>query len=192
MRKANGIITGKPFSLHRRGRVWYAQFKTPAGVWTTARSTRQTSRNRAEAWCVQRLVEGDIITLENITLDQWSRNFFDWDGPWTINRRAAGKRASMRNCLEQARVLTNRILPTLGGLRLADIDTLTIREFRNNLYRNGMSASSINKALGVLRNLLTAADEQGLIRKMPRIEASSGRPRYRGILSVDEARAIFN
>ncbi len=192
MRKANGVSTGKPFSLHRRGRIWYAQFKTPAGKWTSAQSTRQASRNRAEAWCVQRITEGVVVTRESITLEQWSRDFFAWDGPWTINRRAAGKRASQRNCMEQSRILNNRILPTLGGLRLADIDTLTVREFRNDLYRNGMAASSTNKALGVLRNLLTAADEQGLLHKMPRIEASAGRPRDRGILSIDEARAIFN
>ncbi len=45
----------KSFSVYprkvKKGKIYYAQFRDPDGSWGTAKSTGQTSRSKAEAWC---------------------------------------------------------------------------------------------------------------------------------------------
>ncbi len=157
-------------------------------------STGETVRGRAEAWASQRF---DEINAEQTTpievpfLTVYSENFFAWESPWCVDKRASGKRISQRECIEKTRLLKNRVIPALGHLRLDEIDALTIKSFRNNLFQSGLSGSSINKILIIIRAILLSAEEQGLIKALPRIHRAADRPKEKGVLSIDEVRALF-
>jgi len=210
-------MKGKPYSVYKRkakggGVVWYVRFKNSAGRFGSGVNTHKGHRREAEAWAVEYLREHGIedrggaglyvpMSRDVPTLTEFvggvggagrTRSFFDWDGPWSLNRRVSGKRTSPRNAKEKGRLLEQHVLPVLGELRLTDITTRVIKEFRNDLYQRGISGSTINKALGVVWAVLVMAEEQEIINGLPRIERAANRPKQRGILTVEEVRRLFS
>ncbi len=185
-------MKGKPFSLHKRGKIWYAQLKLPDGSFSNARSTGERARGRAETWCVEQLKAGQVVVRTSDSFRTFAQDFFAWDGGWATDKRASGKRISPRHCDERGALLLNHILPAFGNYKLAEIDRGAIKLFRNKLHKDGLSGGSINKILSVLKAILTAAEENSLIRAVPRIDRAADQPKSRGILSVDEVRRLFS
>src|SRR5271157_663813 len=111
------------FSVFKRkcGRIYYGQFKLPDGSWTSAKSTHSTSKERAKQWCLAYMKTGQIIARKNITLAEFSKNFFTWNAPWASNKRITGKRISPHHCADCAALLNNHILPRLGNMKLTQI-----------------------------------------------------------------------
>lgn len=182
---------GKPFNLYKRGNTFYARFKLPDGKWSTAKSTRQSSKSKAEAWIIDYLKSGQIITKENVTLEEFSRDFFNWNNSWATDKRVRGLRISQRHCLERTDILNNHLLPALGRYKLTNIDRSVIKELRNKLYNNGYSGSTINKVLSTLRAILEAAEEKSLIKYIPKIDRAAENPKQKGILSLEEVQKLF-
>ena len=187
----------KLFSLYIRKRkkgkpVFYARFKNQDGSWTSGKNTGTTNRNTAESWAINYLQGGHVVAKENITLEEFSRNFFSWDSEWSLDKRVTGKRISQRQCKENTSVLNNHILPALGKMKLIHIDKSQIKSLRNRMYDNGYSGTTINKILSCLKALLAFAEEKSLIRYVPKIERAANRPKQRGILTVEEVRRLFS
>ncbi len=134
----------KPFSLYSRKRkngkpVYYAKLRMPDGSWSSGKNTGQTSKNSAEAWAIKYLQTGQVVHKENVSLAAFAKDFFSWEGDWATDKRVTGKRISLRQCKEKTALLDNRILPVLGKIKLTNIDKAIIREFRNNLFKQGLS-----------------------------------------------------
>ena len=187
----------RPFTLYSRKRksekpLFYARFRNQDNSWTSGRNTGQTSRAAAEGWCIQYLNNGQVVEKENVTLAGFATGFFDWSGEWAIDFKITGKRLSERQCKEKTAILENRILPKLGSLRLTDITKGTVKEFRNGLFSEGLSGSSINKTLSCLRAILEATEDKRLIQAVPKIERAAMKARERGILTPDEVKALFS
>src|SRR5208337_1304774 len=161
---------GKPYSIYRRGHYFYARFKLPSGKWSTGKSTSETAKGRAERWAIDYLSAGQIITKEYITFKDFSNNFFNWEGAWATDKRARGLRVSPRHCQERADLLKNHIYPAMGKLYLSSIDRMTIKNYRNDLFLRGYSGSTINKILSTIKAILESAEEQSLIKFIPRID----------------------
>ncbi len=153
--------------------------------------TGQTSRGAAEAWAIRYLQNGQVIAHENITFKEFSSSFFGWNGDYATDRRVTGKRISRRQCTEKTALLNNRIIPALGKLKLVDIDKSTIKQFRNDLFREGVSGATINNCLSCIRAILEAAEDKRLIQAIPKIERAAKQNKSRGILTPEEARALF-
>jgi len=185
------MLSGKPFTLYKRNRTYYARFKLPSGRWSTAKSTGISSKGKAERWCIEYLSTGRIVIKENVTFEEFSKNFFDWDGSWAMDKRARGMRISPHHCRERTDLLNNHLLPYFGDMRLTAINRVTIKLFRDELYKEGYAGSTINKALSVIKTVLEAAEEHNLIQQVPRIDRAADRPKVRGILTVEEARTLF-
>lgn len=184
---------GKPYSLYRRKKVYYVRFKLPGNRWSTAKSTGETVRGKAERWAYNYLSAGQIVRRENILFSEYAKDFFSWEGPWATDKLATGKRIGPRHCKERDIVLRNSLLPAFGNMKLTDITRALIKEFRNTMYTKGYAGSTINKALSTLKTILEAAEEQSLIQFVPKIERASDRPeKHRGILTVEEVRQIFS
>ncbi len=181
----------QPYTLTRRGRIFYVRFRLPDGNWSTAKSTGEHTRAGAIRWAVDYLGSGPVISKEGLTLAEFSQGFFDWSGPWATDKRASGKRVSPRHCKERQNLLAFRILPVLGATRLNDIDRGTIKDFRNALFNEGLSGTTINKALSILKTILESAEEHSLIRHMPRIDRAAQNQKHRGILTIEEMRRLF-
>ena len=187
----------KPFSLYLRKRkkgkpVYYARFRLLNGKRSTGKNTGQTSKGAAERWAWEYLNKGQIVINENVTLAEFSVNFFDWSGDWAVDLKATRKRISKRQCIEKASILNNRIIPALGTYKLTHINKAVIKTFRNDLYRQGFKGSSINKTLSCLRAILEAAEEKQLIQAVPKIERVAGNNQQRGILTPEEVKQLFS
>jgi len=186
------MALGKPFSIYRRQKKYYVRFKLPDGTWSTAKSTGQTSKGRAEAWCIEYLHRGKIVVRENVTLAEFAHNFFDWDSSWAMDKRARGLRTSERHCRAMDELTRLHLVPQLGGVRLTAIDRGVIKDFRNSLFSAGLSGATINKTLCALKAILDDAEERSLIQRTPRIEKAAVKTRHKGILTMEEVRRLFS
>lgn len=184
-------MRGKPFSLFKRGKVWYVRFKTADNSFTTAKSTGQTSRNKAESFAIGYLQDGQIVLRENTTFEEFSRGFFDWQGSWATDKRVRGLRISERHCIQLERTLVGLVLPKIGRYRLSSIDRSVIKNFRNELFSKNYSGMTINHTLSIIKMILEAAEEQSLVRGIPRIDRAANNTKHKGILTIDEVQQLF-
>jgi hypothetical protein len=58
-------------------------------------------------------------------------------------------------------LLDNQVLPAFAGARLADLDTLAVREWLAGLVGGGLSAKRARKAHQILSQVLDAAVDDG-------------------------------
>jgi integrase len=192
------------FYLYRRSRkkskpVYYAKIRKSDGSFGTAMCTGESVRSRAAAWAAEQFNQINTIApaapepepLNVPNLADFARDFFTWESPWRIDRAVSGKRVSLRNCMEKTQLLDNRIIPAMGSLLLTDITTTTIKNFRNDLFVKGLSGSSINKMLIIIRSILIEAADRGIITSLPRIENASMKQKERGTVTVEEVRRLF-
>lgn len=186
------MSNGKPYCITKRGHIYYALFKLPSGQWSSAKSTHQTSKGKAERWALDYLSAGQIVIKENVTLEEYSHDFFSWSGTWATDKRARGLRIGRRWCETMTYLLEKHIVPALGKHKLTDINRAVIKEYRNNLFTSGYSGSSINKALSALKAILEAAEEAGLIQFVPKIDRAAEKPKKKGILTIDEVKKLFS
>ena len=70
----------KMFSLHKRDKYYYVQFKLPDGSFSNARSSKQTTKGKAEAWAIEFIKSGNVAQKGKITFANFSKDFFSWDG----------------------------------------------------------------------------------------------------------------
>ncbi len=184
-------MRGKPFSLFKRGKVWYVRYKTADNTFTTAKSTGQTSWNKAENFALDYLHNGQIVLRENVNFEEFSKGFFDWSGSWATDKRVRGMRISERHCIQLEQTLKGLILPAIGKMRLALIDRAVIKNFRNDLFNQKYAGATINHALSIIKIILETAEEQSLIRGIPRIDRAANNTNHKGILTIDEVRKLF-
>lgn len=183
---------GKPYSLYKRNRVYYCRFKLPNNRWSTAKSTGETTKSKAERWAFNYLSAGQIVKKENLTLEEFSKDFFSWEGSWATDKRVRGLRISRRQCHNLTYLLKSQLLPYMGSLRLTDITRAAIKDYRNNLCNKGYAGNTINKALSALRSILESAEENAFIQFVPKIDRAAINPKQKGILTIEEVKKIFS
>lgn len=186
--------TRKPYTLFKRGAVWYCRFRDLDGERVTPKSTGETAKARAEQWAVTYLQKGQgrIVKSESVTLESFAQDFFNWSGAWATDKRARGMRLSEGHCLQRNDILKNHLFPRLGKMRLSSINRAIIKDLRNQLFDAGYSGSTINHILSALKTILEAAEERGLIQFVPRIDRAANNPKQKGILTPDEVRRLFS
>jgi len=120
-----------------------------------------------------------------------SKDFFSYEGRWALDKRASGKRLSPRQCLEKRRTFDKHVIPILGQMKLHEINRAVLKDFRNAMYQDGYSGSTINRALDCIRAVLEAAEDENRIDAVPRIDRAASRPTERGIPTTNEFHGIF-
>lgn len=189
-KNGRAFMSGQPFYLFKRGRYFYVKFRLPSGKIGIAQSTKQKTKAAALTWCVDYL-KRKTPRVSKDTLASFSQGFFEWDGQWSLNRRMKGKRTSPANCKAKEQILNTYVIPTIGNLKLHDINTAIVDQFSAELYKHKVSGSTINKALIIVRTLLNAASDANLIDKLPRIEAVAVHNKKREIFTRDEFKELF-
>ncbi|MBN2161030.1 MAG: tyrosine-type recombinase/integrase [Spirochaetes bacterium] len=183
--------SGKPYCITKRGRYYYALFKLPSGEWSSARSTGETTKGKAEAWAINYIQAGIIVT-KNSTFREYAENFFDWNGAWATDKRVRGLRVSQAHCKNSKTILVKHLFPLIGDKKLSTIDRAVIRNVRNDLFNQGYKGTTINKTLSTLRVILETALDESLIQYVPKIDRAAEKPNRKGILTVEEVRALFS
>lgn len=180
-----------------KGSLWSAILRTKDGR-RFERSTGQTSKAAADNWCLEELKRLEAESSKSPrqsradpTLAEYSKGFFDWNGPYVLNLQSCGHRISERVSLQKASLVRRLILPRLGELKLPEIKTAVIKSLRNELYASGLSGSRINQVLSCLKGILQAAEEEELIPGLPSIQRASDKARRKGILTHEEVGRLF-
>lgn len=192
------MTAGKPFTVYTRKnvkgkKIFYVKFKNPDGSYTTGQSTQQTNKPAAEAFAYNYLQKnGRPMPGRDVTLKEYSTDFFSWENTWALNKKIEGRRISERYCLERENILNMHIIPALGSQKITDITKKRINDFRNGLYSRGYSGSYINQCLSAVSQILKQAEDDELIQAIPTIKRASAKPqREKGILTVEEANRVF-
>ena len=90
--------------------VFYVQFKKADGCYGTAKSTKQTTRRKAQEWAeIYLLKNGTPMPGQDITLEKYSEGFYDWQSSWALNKRIEGHRIGEQHCLARQDIIKNRI-----------------------------------------------------------------------------------
>lgn len=149
-------------SVRRRdsGR-WQARYPGPDGRMRSAPQTFATKRD-AEQWLT--LAESRMIRGEWIDPQRAAVPFGAYAERWIDERPALRPRT-----VELYRWLLHKYLaPTFGMVKLGDLTTAMVREWRSGLLRAGVSETVTAKAYRLLRAILnTAVQEDGILSKNP-------------------------
>ncbi|WP_319477387.1 site-specific integrase [Marispirochaeta aestuarii] len=194
-----------PFKIiKRKDRPYFlAAYLLPDGTYTAARSTGETSRRKAEAVAWKHVLNGKVSASTIATVADICKlkkdpdtgkeksHFFDWENEWALNRRSAGKRLSKHHCKHNNSLLDTHVIPMIGKVKLSDLDTVTVRNVRNNMFKKGYAGQTINHVLGVIKHLIEWADDHHLIRHHVRIERAAIKNKARGVLTQAEVKKLF-
>src|SRR5690242_7255784 len=132
---------------------WQARYPGPDGRLRSAPMTFQTRRD-AEQWLTlaeARMIRGDWIDPErgSVPLGAYAEK-------WVRERPELRPRT-----VQLYRwLLGKHVTPTLGPVKLSDITTALVREWRSNLLAAGISQSVAAKSYRLLRAILNTAVEE--------------------------------
>lgn len=176
-----------PCVRKRRGR-WVADFRDSTGRrrWISRRTRTEAQRALAEAVPTSRPRQQRITPETTLTA---------YAAPWL---RVQGEVLKPRSVVAYARQLENHIIPALGRLELRRIGRGQVREFLSGELGRGASVGTVALTLAVLRSLLNAALEDGLVTANPaarlgralRLPSKADRTEHVKALDVDQVRAL--
>jgi hypothetical protein len=184
------IMPKKPYSLWKRklpsGKTsYYARFRLDNGSFGTAKATGQSTKSAAESWAIDYLATGQVITKENITFKEFTKDYFAWDGPYIQSLLLRGRQIGERHADNQQAYLDNYLIPEFGDLKPKHLDAERIQEYAVELRAQGLSPSTVNHILTTLKVVLQGALRKKMIQALPEISTVGGRKAERGILSLE-------
>jgi hypothetical protein len=190
----------EPFTLFLRRlksglKVYYYRYYTADGRRTGGRSTGQTHKALALQYVLDLIKSGRLDSPHEISFGTYAEHWWLWgECPYLTSQAARGKNLSRRYAEVQRGFLVNHVLPEFKGMKLSGIKPYLIEKWLMRLRQEGLSPTSVQHCYGVLRLMLGEAKRLGLIAVNP---VQAVRPilltqRERGILTLDEARELFD
>jgi integrase len=182
----------KPYSLFKRGKIFYCQFRNADGSRSVPKSTGESVKGRAESWAIEYLKSHHTFIDKRISLSEYANGFYDDDGHYAINKRNAGKRINSHHLKERRDIMKNHILPSLGQMILSDIKYKNLEQYRNDKFKAGYSGSFISKHLQTINSILKEACRDEVIQAPPLLpECTTAVLKRKGCLTVDEVKQLF-
>lgn len=149
----------QPYSLYKRGNVWYYRTYSPDGVRTGAKSTGQTSKTAAKSFCDALYLRGELWTSDK-TFGVYAKHFYDDDSLYFKDRVEKLSENTVKNYQKHFK---NSIMPYFDKIKLCDINYSTLKKFRISLLEEGYSALTIQSILSVLKHVIQTAYRDRLI-----------------------------
>jgi integrase len=139
---------------------WQARVRDPLTGQLVAIGTYKDKRAADDAVGGARVEQshGEWVApeMKRVTVEAWAERWYA-----TTAHLRPNTRASYRMLLD------TRILPTLGRLELAEIDTMTVRSWLAELHAANLARATVAKCYRLLRQVLQAAVEAGRLAKNP-------------------------
>jgi integrase len=199
-------------------KIYYYRTYDELGRRTTGRSTEKETIPEAERYCRALQAAGQLITgpqraeepeSKVPTLSAWvaSEHWWRWgDDPRRpeckylrrqLNRSDESRPAVSRRYADDAlRDLEHWILPYHGKKCLDEITSKDCEELLAAWQDKGLSRKTINNKASIYRVMLGEAERLGVIPRASspwaRVEGFKPTPHAKGILSIEEARALLN
>lgn len=192
----------KRFALHKRKRkgakaYYYYTTYDQQGKLTKERSTGQTTKTAAEAYCNELDRRGLLIPGEVKTFLDYAENWWIWDKCDYIKDRIRRKRNITPGYADVQRgYLKNHITPTFGKYLMDRITPSMIDDWLFYLIgpEKKLAQKTANNILGCLQTMLSQAVKREIIRIDPAAKISRLAPnsRPRSILTEAEAAMVFD
>ncbi len=129
----------KPFYLHRRGRIWYAEYRDPVtGEISSPRSTKQSNRRAAENVAeIEAARLAELSDFPPMSLGEWGDRFFVDGCPHLTRLKLAGKIVSKKYIKDSRRAWVDHIRPDpICGVQLYSLRKSHILAFRVRLVNS--------------------------------------------------------
>ena len=144
---------------YERG-MWVARVEGPTSRLVERTAEFETAKN----WLSKTLGEVENGTYKEDAVK--NRTLKDQVKVW----RSRKVRATARTLKRYDTSLNNQILPYLGAMRIAAISTSDVSNWVAKLVQDGHGASSVAKAVALLKQIMKAAHNDELIRRNPVVD----------------------
>lgn len=180
--------------------IWYYYAYDKEGV-RYKRSTGYKNKREAEDE-VRRRIRQDILVekpdveyLQKVSFAEFAEPFWIWDTcPIIRDKLARGGHYSRDLCLSNRHSMEKHILPFFADIPVREITPKHIDQWLLNLPEiHNITASTANKMMSILRQMLDVAVFEGLIVTSPanNIKPLVEKPNRRGAFTVEEVEAIL-
>lgn len=177
-------------SIRRIHGSWWVDFRAE-GIRYRKRSPEdsQTGARAYELLLRQRVARAEPLNGYKTSQDPAVLTFREFSEKWfttyvvTNNKPSSqyGKRASLRA----------HLVPFFGKMRLTEITSLHIEQFKSAKLESGLSPQTINKHLNILGKCLRCAEEWDELKQVPRMKLLKVPPRGFDFLSQDESEKLL-
>jgi integrase len=174
----------RPFTLHKRGKVWYYKLAGEA----TAHSTGKPTRAAAERFCQEAVAR---VKPAETMLREFTKDFFIYGRcTWIKKQLAHGQSFGRLNARNRRGHLDNHILKAFGDAKLYELTKKGIEDWLAGLE---LSNQSRNHILYTLRIVLREARDARLITENPLQEPDTFGKQFtpRDVFSAAELRLLF-
>lgn len=188
----------EPFTLFKRGKVYYYRTYDEYGKRTTAKSTGQANIVRARQHCADLIRDGRMVPTKTMKFGIYAENWFELDCDYikAKNARAPEDRPAIgktyaSDCRNR---LKNHIVPFFESFQIDAINPPLIDKFIIHLREKKLSAKTINATLSVLRIMITEAVRGNILTRNPFdvVKPLITSPARRKILTLEEIRKLFD
>lgn len=179
----------QPYSLYKRGKYWYFKTYSPNGIRTAGKTTGQTNKSNAKAYCDQLFLNG-MLYQPNITFGEYSKNFYDTNSLYfTTKALSAGSIKVYQHHFNK------NILPYFEKMKLVDITYTQLLQFQKYLVEvKNQSSSSVKLCMNILHPIINTAYKDQIIQKNP-FEFIKGEFKYekndRDAFTLDEVIFLY-
>jgi len=123
------------------------------------------------------------------------KRFWNYDeSPYVAEKKAHGQTIGKRRCIDMTYAVNGHWTRSFPDRTLGDVTRRDLSEFGVHLANRGLAAKTINHIIQAGTVALTWAHSNELISSNPaaNLRKFSGRSAKRGILTIDEAKALFD
>ena len=181
----------RPFSLKKRGRIWYVRFAGEENYHTTGFTDRDRAEDYAFRGLHNRAVEQVIVQACSHTLSVYAHDFFIWNKCKWVARQRAKNRSLTKAVTDNRRgQLRNHLFPKFGNRKLSEITAIEIEDWLVSLPLAGQTKDHILYSLSII---LREAKRDGIIDRNPAedIEPMGKDSVPTSALTDDELAALF-
>ncbi|MDA3851246.1 MAG: tyrosine-type recombinase/integrase [Spirochaetaceae bacterium] len=195
-----------PRQLKSGKRIYYYQVYLEDGSLSSAKTTGQTSKGAAKAFCKQLEKEHRLIPQKHHIqreFKEYFKNWWDWGPdlskpticPHLTRKALRGQNLSYAQARLNRTRLKTYIFPHFGDLLLYDIKTKDVELWLDSLANRELSGKFQVALLSLLRVMMKEACRLGDLEFNPVLNVIpplKSKPKKRGILSPQETEALFS
>lgn len=186
-------FTPLPRKIGKKKTVWYYRTYDNEENRTTARSTGQTSKTAARAYCDRLRMDGKLIANQALLFSDYVKDWFHYDQcPYIRGILAREGTYSRNNAKIQRGYIDNCILPALDKHPSNRITPGMIEKWLFSLKEEkGLSAVSVNHNLRTLTTIYKEAVRTGVIDDSPvaLVKPLRDDSRVKGILHLQRSKS---
>lgn len=187
----------QPFYLTKRTlpsgkKVWYYYYYDSFGERTVPKSTGETNKQKAFNFCI-RLLSMNNLSNKKVFFKNYAKDWFTPNCQW-YKDKSSNRPVKKNTVMNYSNDLRIHLLPYFGNMEIDKIYPFHVKSFRSYLLDKGLSHSSINRIIAVLKIMMNYALDEKLIKENPvskSIKALSSST-TREAFTLDEIKELLN